>query len=69
MIELVCASFPLDVSDQAMLARHFKVMHRVASEVPFSRVTMPDDFGALPAVREGILADFARHSRPGSVNL
>jgi hypothetical protein len=44
-----------------MLARHFRVMHRVASEVPFSRVTMPNDFSALPAVREAILADFAGH--------
>lgn len=42
-----------------MLARHFRVMHRVASEDPFSRVTMPDNFSALSAVRETILADFA----------
>jgi hypothetical protein len=51
----------MTVSDQTMLARHFTVMHRVASEVPFSQVTMPDDFSALPAVREAIFADFRGH--------
>jgi hypothetical protein len=59
MIELVRASFPLDLDDQAMLARHFRVMRRVAAEVPFSRVMIPDDFRALPAVRDAILMDLA----------
>ena len=59
MIELVRSSFPLDIADKAMLARHFQVMRRVASEVPFSRVMIPDDFSALPAVRDAILKDLA----------
>ena len=59
LIELVSASFPLDIADQAMLERHFRVMQRVAREVPMRRVLIPDDFGALPAVRAAILADLA----------
>jgi hypothetical protein len=34
-------------------------MRRVASEVPFNRVMIPDDFSALPAVRAAILKDLA----------
>jgi hypothetical protein len=59
MIELIRSSFPLDIADTAMLKRHFEVMRRVASEVPFNRVLIPDDFSALPAVRDAILKDFA----------
>lgn len=59
MIELVRSSFPLDITDIGMLARHFRVMRRVASEVPFNRVMIPDDFSALPAVRAAILKDLA----------
>lgn len=57
LIELVSATFPLDVRDQAMLERHFRVMQRVASEIPVLRVLIPDDFDALPAVRQAILSD------------
>jgi hypothetical protein len=60
LIELVSASFPLDVRDQAMLERHFRVMERVASEIPLRRVLIPDDFDALPAVRETILHDLVQ---------
>src|SRR6202034_3772781 len=59
LIELVSATFPLDVRDQAMLERHFRVMQRVASEIPVLRVLIPDDFGALPAVRQAILRDLS----------
>jgi len=61
MMELVGSSFPLDIADSAMLARHFQVMQRVAREVPFSRVMVPDDFGALPSVRDAILSDLGAH--------
>lgn len=59
LIELVSATFPLDVRDQAMLKRHFRVMQRVASDIPVRRVLIPDDFDALPAVREAILRDLS----------
>lgn len=59
LIELVSASFPLNVRDQSMLERHFRVMQRVASEIPVRRVLIPDDFDALPAVRQAILRDLS----------
>jgi hypothetical protein len=59
LIELVSATFPLDVRDQGMLERHFRVMQRVASEIPVLRVLIPDDFAALPAVRQAILRDLS----------
>jgi hypothetical protein len=59
-IELVSASFPLDVEDREMLARHFSFMQTVAARVPVRRLRIPNDFAALPKVREAILADSAR---------
>lgn len=34
-------------------------MQRVASEIPVLRVLIPDDFAALPAVRQAILRDLS----------
>jgi len=56
---LLPATFPLDLTDQAMLARHFRLVSRVAAEVPIRRLAMLTDFAALPAARELILADLA----------
>ena len=55
--ELVGASFPLDLTDTAMLARHFRFITRVAAAVPLRRLVIPNDFSALPAVRAAVLAD------------
>ncbi len=57
--ELVAASFPLDLGDRAMLARHFRMLSRVAASVPMRRLVIPDDFTVLPAVRAAVLADLA----------
>jgi len=56
---LIAATFPLDITDQAMLTRHFRLLSRVAAELPIRRLTMPTDFAALPAARALILADCA----------
>ena len=56
---LVGASFPLDLTDTAMLTRHFHFINRVAATVPIRRLTIPSDFAALPAVRATVLADLA----------
>jgi hypothetical protein len=56
-IELVSSSFPLDVTDREMLARHFRILERTATMVPVRRLRIPNDLAALPAVRETILAD------------
>jgi hypothetical protein len=54
---LVGASFPLDLTDYAMLTRHFRFIIRVAATVPIRRLTIPNDFTALPAVRAAVIAD------------
>jgi hypothetical protein len=56
---LVGASFPLDLTDYAMLTRHFRFIVRVAATVPIRRLTIPNDFSGLPAVRAAVVADLA----------
>ena len=56
-IELVSCSFPLDIVDPEMLARHFRLMEKVVSTVPVRRLKVPNDLAALRAVREAVLAD------------
>ena len=56
-IELVSSSFPLDLADPEMLARHFRLMEKVASTVPVRRLKVPNDLTRLEAVREAVLAD------------
>ncbi|HKV55376.1 MAG TPA: hypothetical protein VJN94_12130 [Candidatus Binataceae bacterium] len=56
--ELIRASFPLDISDKAMLTRHFRLFSRLASQVPARRLTVPNHFAALEDVRRAVLADF-----------
>jgi hypothetical protein len=40
-----------------MLRRHFQFIVRVATNVPLRRLLIPNDFSALPAVREAVMAD------------
>ncbi len=54
---LVGASFPLDLTDYTMLTRHFRFIVRVAAAVPIRRLTIPNDFSALAAVRAAVMAD------------
>jgi hypothetical protein len=54
---LVGASFPLDLRDRTMLARHFRLLTRVAAIVPIRQLMIPNDFSALPAVRAVVMAD------------
>ena len=54
---LIGASFPLDLTDYAMLTRHFHFIARVAATVPLRRLLIPNDFSALPAVRDAVIAD------------
>jgi hypothetical protein len=56
---LMAATFPLDITDRAMLSRHFRLLSRVAAELPIRRLIIPSDFTALPAARSLILADCA----------
>jgi hypothetical protein len=56
---LMSATFPLDITDHAMLARHFRLLSRVAAELPIRRLILPTAFAALPAARSLILTDCA----------
>jgi hypothetical protein len=56
-IQLVSATFPLDINDREMLARHFRFVQKLASCVPFKRLRVPNDHAVLPAAREMILDD------------
>jgi hypothetical protein len=54
---LVGASFPFDLTDAAMLTRHFRFIARIAATVPIRRLTIPNDFSALPTVRAAVIDD------------
>ncbi len=60
MVELVNASYRLDLANRHLLAREFRFLERVARSVPMRRLCVPDDFAALPAVRAAVLSDLAR---------
>jgi hypothetical protein len=59
-IQLISSTFPLDLTDSTMLARHFRFLQKVAAHVPFKRLRIPNNHAALAAVRELILADLER---------
>ena len=45
-----------------MLVRQFKQIEQLLSRVPVLRLTIPDDYSALPRVHEAILADLKDRS-------
>lgn len=56
-MSLVESAYRLDVTDRGLLARQFEFFERVASLVPVRRIRIPDDYSALPLIRDAILAD------------
>ncbi|HTW89114.1 MAG TPA: hypothetical protein VMD75_14020 [Candidatus Binataceae bacterium] len=59
LIELVNATYRLDLLDRDRLTGEFRFLERVALRVPMRRLRIPDDFAALPAVHAAILSDLA----------
>ncbi len=57
LLELVQASFPLDITDRSTLERHFRFMERVVDMVPMKRLVIPCGFDLLDRAREVVLAD------------
>ena len=56
-MSLVESAYRLDTTDRKLLARQFDFLERVASLVPVRRIRIPDDYSALPRIRDAILAD------------
>lgn len=56
---LLSLAFKLDIGDQDRLTRELDFLHRLVSQVPVSRLIIPDSFQALPDVRADILHDLA----------
>lgn len=56
-LQLLSASFMLDISDRAVLTRNLRFIERLLNAVPVRRLRMPDGFSSLPSVREAVLKD------------
>ena len=61
--------FCLDPHDPAMLVRQFKILDQLLSQLAVVRLTIPNDFAALPRVRETILADLKARSQPNAATV
>jgi hypothetical protein len=56
---LLSLAFKLDILDHRMLRREFDFLHRLVTQIPVRRLTVPDSFAALPAVHAAVLHDLA----------
>jgi hypothetical protein len=56
LMELVASAFRIDTSDQAMLAREFQHLDRIARVVPLRRLWLSDDLQSTTAIA-AVLAD------------
>lgn len=58
-LQLLSASFMLDISDRAVLTRNLRFIERLLGAVPVRRLRVPNGFSSLPSVREAVLSDVA----------
>lgn len=56
-LQLLSASFMLDITDRAVLTRNLRFIERLLNAVPVRRLRVPDGFSSLPSVREAVLKD------------
>ncbi|HVA41194.1 MAG TPA: hypothetical protein VNF49_11060, partial [Candidatus Binataceae bacterium] len=56
-LQLLSASFMLDITDRAVLTRNLRFIERLLNAVPVRRLRVPDGFASLPKVREAVLED------------
>ena len=59
LMTLLSLAFKLDILDHRMLTREFDFLHRLVTQIPVRRLTVPDSFTALPAVHAAIFHDLA----------
>jgi len=63
MTALSCL-FCIDTHDPTMLVGQFKMLEKLLSRVPIARLSIPNDFAALPLVHEAVLLDLKARSHP-----
>ena len=56
-LQLLSASFMLDITDRAVLTRNLRFIERLLNAVPVRRLRIPHGFSSLPKVREAVLSD------------
>jgi hypothetical protein len=56
-LQVLSASFMLDITDRAVLTRNLHFIERLLNGVPVRRLRIPDGFSSLPKVREAVLRD------------
>lgn len=59
LMTLLSLAFKLDILDHRMLMREFDFLHRLVTQIPVRRLTVPDSLAALPAVHTAVLRDLA----------
>jgi hypothetical protein len=59
LMTLLSLAFKLDIRDHRMLTREFDFLHRLVTQIPVRRLTVPDSFTTLPAVQAAVLHDLA----------
>jgi hypothetical protein len=63
-LQLLSASFMLDITDRAVLTRNLRFIERLLVAVPVRRLRIPDGFSSLPKVREAVLQDLKDLKNP-----
>jgi hypothetical protein len=56
-LQLLSASFMLDITDRSVLSRNLRFIERLLNAVPVRRLRVPDGVSSLPKVRETVLKD------------
>jgi hypothetical protein len=56
-LQLLSASFMLDITDRWVLTRNLRFIERLLNAVPVRRLRIPNGFSSLPKVREAVLKD------------
>lgn len=57
--------FCVDAHDPSFLVRQFRMLESMLSRIPILRLSIPNDFDALPRVHQAVLADLRARSGSG----
>ncbi|MGH7914430.1 MAG: hypothetical protein ACREPW_07250 [Candidatus Binataceae bacterium] len=63
-LQLLSASFMLDITNRSVLTRNLRFIERLLNAVPVRRLRIPDRFSSLPNVREAVLKDIKGLAAP-----